>query len=111
LFVNGVAPIDGDNAASKQNDSRGSRTMAELTGDPGFALPRTQRTRSRRAAAIELMATASLAVSLVIAATAVSLGKRTLAHGDDVERPAPHALADGEAFEQNDSFVAPHARR
>ena len=85
--------------------------MAELTGDPGFALPRKHRTRSRRAAAIELMATASLAVSLVIAATAVSLGKRTLAHGDDIERPPLHIFSGGDEVEQADGVVSPNAGR
>ncbi len=61
--------------------------MAELTGNPGFAPPRTEKTLSRRRArAIELIATVTLTVSLVVAATAVSLGNRSLARGDLVER-------------------------
>ncbi len=62
--------------------------MAELTGHPGFAAPKTEKTLSRRAIALELIATVSLTVSLVIAATAVSLGNRSLARGEFVERPS-----------------------
>lgn len=57
--------------------------MTELTGSPGFAAPLAGKTRSRRrAVAIELVATVTLTISLVVAATAVSLGNRSL-----VERP------------------------
>jgi hypothetical protein len=63
--------------------------MAELAGNPGFAAPKLEETRSRRhAVAIEMIATLSLTVSLVIAATAVSLGNRALTRVDLVERPA-----------------------
>jgi len=49
--------------------------MAELTGLPGFAPPMTARTISRRRnIGIELIATVALAISLMIAATAVSIG-------------------------------------
>jgi len=49
--------------------------MAELTGAHGFAPPMTGRTTSRRRnAGIELIATLALAISLMIAATAVSIG-------------------------------------
>ena len=49
--------------------------MAELTGSPGFAPRMTGRTMSRRrSAGIELIATVALAISLMIAATAVSIG-------------------------------------
>jgi hypothetical protein len=49
--------------------------MTELTGNVGFASPITERRFSRRRnAAIELLATITLAVSLVIAGTAVSIG-------------------------------------
>lgn len=48
--------------------------MTELTGNVGFASPMTERKFSRRNAAIELLATVTLAVSLVIAGTAVSIG-------------------------------------
>ena len=56
--------------------------MAELTGSPGFG-PRSGRTQARkRAAAIQLIATVGLAISLVVAATAVSLGNRLLTQGE-----------------------------
>ncbi|HTV35529.1 MAG TPA: hypothetical protein VMF12_03785 [Xanthobacteraceae bacterium] len=49
--------------------------MTELTGKVGFASPATERKFSkRRSAGIELLATVALAVSFVIAATAVSIG-------------------------------------
>jgi hypothetical protein len=49
--------------------------MTELTGKVGFASPVTeQKFSKRRYAGIELLATIGLAISLVIAATAVSIG-------------------------------------
>jgi hypothetical protein len=49
--------------------------MAELTGMVGFASPISKKRLSRRRnLTIELIATAALAVALVIAATAVSIG-------------------------------------
>jgi len=65
--------------------------MAEPTGNLGFAPPQADRARSkRRAAALELMATVALTVSLIVAATAVSVGQRSLARSGAVERaPAP----------------------
>jgi hypothetical protein len=49
--------------------------MAELTGQVGFASSITENTVSRRRTLrIELFATAALAVSLIIAMTAVSIG-------------------------------------
>jgi hypothetical protein len=48
--------------------------MAELTGDVGFASPVAGKTSKRRNAGVELIATVALAVSLIIAATAVSIG-------------------------------------
>ena len=49
--------------------------MTELTGMVGFASPTTEKKLSRRRAlGLELLATVSLAVCLVIAATAVSIG-------------------------------------
>ena len=63
--------------------------MTELSGSLGFAAPRTERTLWRnRAVAIELIATFSLTVSLVIAITAVSLGNRSLSRDDTVEHPS-----------------------
>jgi len=62
--------------------------MAELTGNPGFAPPRAEQTLSKRhVAALELIATVALTVSLVVAATAVSIGDRLLARGDVIESP------------------------
>jgi len=59
--------------------------MAELTGRPGFA-PRSEKTQARkRAAAIQLIATVGLTISLVIAATAVSLGNRLLTRGEFID--------------------------
>ncbi len=61
--------------------------MIEPTGSPGFAPPLAGQTQSRRrAVALELIATVTLTVSLVVAATAVSLGNRSLA-----EHPAAAA--------------------
>ncbi len=66
--------------------------MAELSGNPGFAPPRAEQTLSRRrAVALELIATLALTVSLVVAATAVSIGDRSLARGDVIARPALQA--------------------
>jgi len=62
--------------------------MTELASNPGFAPPKLEQTQSRRrAVALELIATLTLTVSLVVAATAVSLGNRALTRGDFVERP------------------------
>lgn len=63
--------------------------MAELTGNPGFAPPKPEKALcGNHAVALELIATLALTVSLVIAATAVSLGNRSLARGNLAERPA-----------------------
>ncbi len=49
--------------------------MTELTGQAGFGSPIAEKTFSkRRCAGVELIATVALAVSLVVAATAVSIG-------------------------------------
>jgi len=49
--------------------------MTELTGKVGFASPIAEKTLSRRRTVrVELIATVALAVSLIIAATAVSIG-------------------------------------
>jgi hypothetical protein len=67
--------------------------MAELSGSPGFApLLAGKKLSRRRAVALELVATVTLTISPVVAATAVSLGNRSL-----VERPlaaAPTAPLD-----------------
>jgi hypothetical protein len=58
------------------------RTMSELTGNRGFAPPRAEQTLSRRRAlALELIATGTLTVSLIVAAAAVSIGDRSIARG------------------------------
>ena len=70
--------------------------MAELTGEPGFAPPRRQRTgtRRRQAAMIELLATATLTVSLIVAAAAVSMGNKLLVRGDITRKDSrPYAGA------------------
>jgi hypothetical protein len=84
--------------------------MAQLTGKPGFAPLRTEKTRSRRAAAIELIATVSLTVSLVIAATAVSLGNRSRVHGDFVERPSVQ-MPSGVLLDQADGWLSLNVRQ
>lgn len=62
--------------------------MAELTGGPGFAPPKRKRALCKNhAVALELFATLALTVSLVIAATAVSLSNRSLARDNFAERP------------------------
>ncbi len=49
--------------------------MFEPTGEAGFTLPIVQAARTKhRALRLELFATVALAVSLIIAATAVSIG-------------------------------------
>lgn len=49
--------------------------MTELTGKVGFASPITEKTIfMRRRAGVELIATLALAVSLIVAVTAVSIG-------------------------------------
>jgi hypothetical protein len=62
--------------------------MAELTGNPGFAPTRAEQLLSRRhAIALELFATVALTVSVLVAATAVSIGDRSLARGDVAGQP------------------------
>jgi hypothetical protein len=83
--------------------------MAELTGSPGFAPPRKQKARSRRrAAAMELIATVGLTVSLVVAATAVSLGNRSLTRGELIDRGAAQAPV-GTLFDQANVWFSPTA--
>jgi len=48
--------------------------MSDFHGKVGFASPATSKFVRRRHAAIELMATVALAVSLIVAVTAVSIG-------------------------------------
>jgi len=62
--------------------------MTELTGTPGFARQRAEQTLSKRhLVALQLIATVALTVSLVVAATAVSIGDRLLARGDVTASP------------------------
>ena len=68
--------------------------MAELTGSSGFAPPKPAKAFARNhLVALELIATLALTVSLIVAATAVSLGNRSLARGDF----AGHPVAQGPA--------------
>jgi len=63
--------------------------MAELTSSSGFAPPRAEQMLSRRRAVVlELIATVALTVSLVVAATAVSIGDLSFARGDAIARPS-----------------------
>jgi hypothetical protein len=51
------------------------RIMIELTGKVGFASPTAEKTcAKRRRAGVEMFATLALAGSLLVAATAVSIG-------------------------------------
>jgi hypothetical protein len=84
--------------------------MAELTGVPGFAPPRRDNTTSRRrAAAIELIATVGLTISLAIAATAVSLGNRSLTRGELIDRGGLQSPA-GILMDQTDHWILINAR-
>ena len=84
--------------------------MAELTGNPGFAPPRKENALSRRrAATIELVATVGLTISLVIAATAVSLGNRALTRSELSERGGAQSPATTFA-EQADDWLSLNAR-
>ena len=84
--------------------------MAELTGSPGFAPPRRENTASRRhAAAIELIATVGLTISLVVAATAVTLGNRSLTRGELIERGGVQMPA-GTLLDQADDWLSVSAR-
>jgi hypothetical protein len=83
--------------------------MAELTGSPGFAPPRSENTRARkRAAAVELIATVGLTISLVVAATAVSLGNRSLIRGEFIERGSAQTPV-GALLDQADVWLSPNA--
>jgi len=63
--------------------------MTELSGNPGFAPPRAKQTLSRRRAiALELIATGALTASLIIAATAVSTGDRSLVRANGITERA-----------------------
>ena len=84
--------------------------MAELTGSPGFAPPRKENTVSRRhAATIELIATVGLTISLVVAATAVSLGNRSLTRGELIARGGVQMPA-GTLLDHADDWLPVSAR-
>jgi hypothetical protein len=86
--------------------------MAAPPGGIGFAPPRRDRRLARRrAAAIELIATFSLTVSLVIAVTAVSLGNRALSRTDDGgDRPSEQAPI-GVLLDRADNWLSPRDLR
>jgi len=63
--------------------------MTELSGSHGFTSRAETSLSKRRAIAIELIATVALTVSLVVAATAVSLGNRSLARGESLFEQPP----------------------
>jgi hypothetical protein len=85
--------------------------MADLPGSLGFARPRTENTLSRRrAATIDLIATFSLTVSLVIAVTAVSLGNRSLARMEALERPSVQTPI-GALLDQTDGWLSLRAQQ
>jgi hypothetical protein len=90
--------------------------MAELTGSPGFA-PRNNKTQARkRAAAIQLIATVGLTISLVIAATAVSMGNRLLTRGNFIDQgsmqtPVGVLLDQADAFDQPDIWLSLKAQQ
>ena len=68
--------------------------MAELTGDPGFApLKKESAMTGWRTATVEMIATVGLTVALVIAATAVSLGNRSLTRGELLPRSSVQSPA------------------
>jgi len=84
--------------------------MAELTGNPGFAPPRKENALSRRrAATIELVAAVGLTISLVIAATAVSVSNRSLTRGELIERGGAQYPA-ATLLDQADDWLLPNAR-
>jgi len=56
--------------------------MTTLPGEVGFASPATEQKFSKRRAGIELLATGALAVGLIVAVTAVSIG---MAHAQAFE--------------------------
>jgi hypothetical protein len=83
--------------------------MAELTGSPGFAPPKSGTTLTRRrTAAIELIATLGLTISLVVAATAVSLGNRSLTRGEFIARGSMQAPVSA-LLDQADIWFSPGA--
>jgi hypothetical protein len=85
--------------------------MAELTGSPGFTPPKSGRTLARRrTAAIELIATLGLTISLVVAVTAVSLGNRSLTRGELIDRESMQAPV-GALLDQTDAWFSLKAQQ
>ena len=85
--------------------------MVDLPGSLGFARPRTENTLSRRrAATIDLIATFSLTVSLVIAVTAVSLGNRSLARMETCDRTLVQ-MPIGALLDQTDGWLSLKAQQ
>jgi hypothetical protein len=83
--------------------------MAELTGSPGFAPSQDDKTLARRrAAAIEMAATVGLTIALVIAATAVSLGNRSLMRAQFGDR-GPAQTSVGALLDHADVWFSPTA--
>jgi hypothetical protein len=83
--------------------------MAELTGSPGFAPPKSGTTLTRTAA-IELIATLGLTISLVVAATAVSLGNRSFARDEFIDRGVVQAPV-GALLDQTDAWFSLRAQQ
>jgi hypothetical protein len=95
LFVNGFAQVWPNRRRSPKRSLRacklireGCPAMTELTGKVGFASPISEKKfASRRSTGIELLATLTLVICLVIAATAVSIG---MARAQTLGTVAPH---------------------
>jgi hypothetical protein len=90
--------------------------MAELTGSPGFAPPSEKTQARKRAAAIQLIATVGLTISLVVAATAVSLGNHLLKRSEFIvhgsAQPPVGALLDqADAFGPVDTWLSLKAQQ
>ncbi len=85
--------------------------MVDMPGSLGFARPRTEYTLlRRRAATIDLIATFSLTVCLVIAVTAVSLGNRSLARMEAHDRPSVQ-MPIGALLDQTDGWLSLRAQQ
>lgn len=79
--------------------------MTDPTGGLGFTPPRSKRALSRRRMIIEIIATLSLTVSLVIAAAAVSIGNRVLTRDDAIGRPSASGPV-GALIDKTDGWFA-----
>jgi hypothetical protein len=98
-------------ARDSQNLIARTTTMAELTGSPGFAPPKSGTTLAkRRTAAIDLIATLGLTISLVVAATAVSLGNRSFARDEFIDRGVVQAPV-GALLDQTDAWFSLRAQQ